>query len=452
MNSKLTHKEYLMLAIPFIISTITQPLLGAVDTAVVGRLSNSTYIGGVSIGTVIFNTIYWIFGFLRVSTSAYSAQALGSNDDKEGMLAFIRPMCIAMVLGFTFILFQGPIGDFALSILKPSEDIKNLALKYFSILIWGAPLVLGNYVILGWLMGQAKLKESLFMQITTNVVNIVLDLLLVQVFNYNVGGVAVATLISQMIGFGIGCILMINCDNFSFKNLTKEVVFDKEAFKSIMKCNTDLMIRTICLLITTNMFIAKGAELGSDILAANAILFQIQYIMSYIFDGLANASSVFAGKAIGKDDKELFDLNIKRSGQWSMIFVIIITAMYFFGKSSLMRLFTNIEKVLNLIWVFDKYLLWFPLFAAVGLVYYGVFSGATETKPIRDSMILSLIAFLIADKLLISTIGMGNHGLWVAFLIFCLSRSVFLIMYLPYMRKRLNFKSYSNIQNIKLEG
>lgn len=134
------------------------------------------------------------------------------------------------------------IGNFALSILNPSEDIKNLADKYFSILIWGAPLVLGNYVILGWLMGQAKLKESLFMQITTNVVNIVLDLLLVQVFNYNVGGVAVATLISQIIGFGIGCILMITCGNFNFRNLTKNVVFNKEAFKSIMKCNTDLQI------------------------------------------------------------------------------------------------------------------------------------------------------------------------------------------------------------------
>ncbi|WP_242990793.1 MATE family efflux transporter [Clostridium tetanomorphum] len=181
-------------------------------------------------------------GFLRVSTSAYSAHALGTNDEKDRILAFIRPMCIAITLGLTFILFQKMIGNFALSILNPSEDIKNLADKYFSILIWGAPLVLGNYVILGWLMGQAKLKESLFMQITTNVVNIVLDLLLVQVFNYNVGGVAVATLISQIIGFGIGCILMITCGNFNFRNLTKNVVFNKEAFKSIMKCNTDLQI------------------------------------------------------------------------------------------------------------------------------------------------------------------------------------------------------------------
>ncbi|MBC2398571.1 Na+-driven multidrug efflux pump [Clostridium tetanomorphum] len=196
------------------------------------------------------------------------------------------------------------------------------------------------------------------------------------------------------------------------------------------------MIRTICLLITTNIFIAEGAELGADVLAANSILFQIQYIMAYAFDGLANAASVFAGKAIGKDDKELFDLNIKRSGQWSMIFTIIITIMYFLGKNILITLFTNIEEVLNLISAFDKYLLCFPLFTAVGLVYYGIFSGAIKTKAIRNSMILSLITFLIADKCLVST--MGNHGLWIAFLIFCLSRSVFLIMYLPSMRKELN--------------
>ncbi|ABR47347.1 MATE efflux family protein [Alkaliphilus metalliredigens QYMF] len=427
------YKEYLKLAIPFTISTITQPLLGAVDTAVIGRLGDPAYMGGVAVGTVIFSTLYWLFGFLRVSTSGYSAQALGTNDEKDGLFALYRPSIIAIIISFIFVALQVPIFHTAMNLINPDIEVYRQASTYFHILIWGAPFVLLNYVNLGWLMGRKKVKASMFLQIFTNVLNIVLDIVFVMYFKMGVAGVAYATLIAQITAFAIGFYLIsVNLNLSAIKKYLSQL-FDQRAFKKIMGVNRDLMIRTVCLLIVTNMFVAKGASLGTEMLAANAVLFQIQYIIAYFFDGFANASSVFVGTAVGEKNAKLYNEVLTVSTKTTFILAAIMSLVIYFFRGEIISIFTVIEGIINLSLAYSMWLVIYPFVIGIGLVYYGIFTGATYTAPIRNSMILSLGVFLITYFVMVPL--WGNHGLWLSFIVFSLGRSVFLAPYITTFKK-----------------
>lgn len=428
------YKEYLKLAIPFTISTITQPLLGAVDTAVIGRLEDPAYIGGVAVGTVIFSTLYWLFGFLRVSTSGYSAQALGTKAEKNSLFALFRPSVIAIIVSLFFVILQGPIINIAMKLINPDVEVQHQAFTYFHILIWGAPFVLLNYVNLGWLMGRKLVKASMFLQIFTNILNIVLDIVFVMYFKMGVAGVAYATLIAQIIAFIIGFYLIsVNLNLFAIKSYLSEL-FDKAAFKKIMGVNTDLMIRTVCLLIVTNMFVAKGASLGTEMLAANAVLFQIQYIIAYFFDGFANASSVFVGTAVGEKNTKLYHEVLTISTKTTFILASVMALLIYFLRGGIISIFTSIENIIYLSSIYSMWLVVYPFVVGIGLVYYGIFTGATYTAPVRNSMLLSLGVFLIAYFLIIPL--WGNHGLWLSYILFSLGRSVFLVFYVTNFKKK----------------
>ena len=423
----LTNREYLYIAIPLIVSTITTPLLGAIDTAVVGHLTDPSYIGGVAVGTTIFNTIYWLFGFLRVSTTSFTAQAYGAHDDTKWSVSLMRPFLMALAIGFIFILFQQWIKQVTFAWIEPPERVYLFADQYFSIRIWGAPFALANYVIIGWLMGMQKVKTSLFLQVFTNVLNIVLDILFVHVFHMAVQGVAVATIISEVMSFFIGTYILVH-NQIHFSVLFHRKLWDGSELRKMISVNKDLMIRTVCLLIVLNLFTAKGAEFGTDVLAANAVLIQIHYIMAYFLDGLANASSLFTGQAVGANDQRLYKRTIFLSTQWALIFSICIAFIYILSRSFAIQLFTNSEQVIQLV---EEYSLWidiFPIVASFGLVFYGVFTGAAETAFVRDSMILSLILYMIVYYTCVPM--WGNHGLWLAFIAFSMGRSLFLMLYI----------------------
>lgn len=434
---ELTNKEFLSLTLPFMISTMTQPLLGAVDTAVMGQLPNAAYIASVSVGAVLFNTLYWMFGFLRVSTSGYAAQALGAGSKEQGLKAFFRPLSLALIVGILCILLQKPIIEFYMQIVKPSQEVILHTSKYFRILIWGAPLVLVNYVTLGWLMGQTKLKASLFMQITSNLLNIGLDFLFVFGFGFDVGGVAVATLISQIYAFAVGIFLMKKYGGFTLRDIPVMSLFDLKSLLDMLKVNVNLMIRTACLLIVNNVFTSTGAGFGTEVLAANAVLQQIIMIMSYAIDGMANGASIFTGKAIGKKSEQLFEDTKIRSVQWMTILVIILSGVYLVGGNYFINLFTNIESVLNIANNYSLYVLFYPVCACAGIVFYGMFTGATHTAPIRDMMLIGMIGFLITRAILLPQ--MGNHGLWISYLVFRIFQSVIMILFLPKLKSKMKF-------------
>jgi MATE family multidrug resistance protein len=430
-NNNITHKMFLSLMIPFILSTITQPLLGAADIAVVGKLNNVNYISGVSIGTLIFNTIYWIFGFLRVSTTAFSAQSSHYSDKKRVSDIFFRPIMIALFISLIMVIFQNIIFESSMKFIKPELEIEKAAITYFKILIWGAPFVLTNYVLLGWLMGLGNIKASMTMQISGNLLNIILDIIFVTVFNFKVEGVAYATLISQIFSTFLGVYFIFPYTYHKYIDL-KSIINKKELI-SIFCVNRDLMVRTICLVSHNNLFTMASSNLGGDILATNAILFQIMSIISYAFDGIANTASVFAGRARGQKDNLLMKNCWKKTFYWGVIFVILTTVIYLIFSDSIIRIFTKLPNIILLAKEYSKWILLYPSIAFLGLTFYGVFTGSAKTFPIMTSTIIAFILFFISWKYLIPLYE--NNGVWISLLVFYFGRGVFLI---PQLKKTLS--------------
>ena len=430
-NNNITHKMFLSLMIPFILSTITQPLLGAADIAVVGKLNNVNYISGVSIGTLIFNTIYWIFGFLRVSTTAFSAQSSHYSDKKRVSDIFFRPIMIALFISLIMVIFQNIIFESSMKFIKPELEIEKAAITYFKILIWGAPFVLTNYVLLGWLMGLGNIKASMTMQISGNLLNIILDIIFVTVFNFKVEGVAYATLISQIFSTFLGVYFIFPYTYHKYIDL-KSIINKKELI-SIFCVNRDLMVRTICLVSHNNLFTMASSNLGGDILATNAILFQIMSIISYAFDGIANTASVFAGRARGQKDNLLMKNCWKKTFYWGVIFVILTTVIYLIFSDSIIRIFTKLPNIILLAKEYSKWILLYPSIAFLGLTCYGVFTGSAKTFPIMTSTVIAFILFFISWKYLIPLYE--NNGVWISLLVFYFGRGVFLI---PQLKKTLS--------------
>lgn len=429
-NLQYQFKDYIKLVIPFILSTITTPLLGVVDTALVGHLPNPAFIAGIAIGTVIFNTIYWLFGFLRVSTTGFAAQAL----DNCLLLrsSIIRPLFIAIFLGLAFIIFQKLIFVASMHIIKPNQDVQHYADIYFSILIWGAPFVLINYVLVGWLMGISKIKAVLFLQVFINLLNILMAVIFVWWFHWDIKGVAFATLIAQICCTLVGIWFTCRYLPKSEQKVDLRSILSWQSLKGVILVNTNLMIRTICLLIVTNHFISIGSTFNTEVLAANAILFQVHYMMAYLFDGFANASSVFSGRAKGNKNIHLYNQTLRWSLQACIICPIILIAIWLTFDTTIIKLLTNQTNIITLSLQYQYWLIIFPIVASGGLIYYGVFSGISYTTSIRDSMLLALLVWFVAQYIAVPI--WGNQGLWLAYNLFSFGRSIFLIIWIKKSR------------------
>lgn len=434
-STSLRHREYLRIAIPFIIATITQPLLGAVDTAVVGRLESPSYIGGVAVGTVIMNTIYWLFGFFRVSTTSHSAMALGSGVEEDRAASLIRPFCLAGGVGLSFILLQGLIWSVVIRIIDPAADVHEQAAIYFHIMIWGAPFVLLNYVLIGWLMGQALIKATLFTQVFGNVLNMVLDIAFVWGLGWNVAGVAAASLIAQITTMLLGLYFVFFRSHLTLARYLHRVSMGRQELLAVLASNGDLFIRTVCLLIMFNVTARVSASFGTTILAANSVLLQITFICSYLFDGLANASSVFSGRSVGAQDMPLLRATWQRTTQWTLLFMALMVIFLGSFGSATARIFTDLPEVLGSYAGIHLWGLLFPISAGFGLTYYGIFTGANVTRPIRNSTILAIATFLLVLPLCLRLFG--NHGLWLAILCFYAGRSLYLLPYTDQVRARI---------------
>ncbi len=430
----LTHKDYYKIAIPFIISTVTQPMLGAVDTAVIGQRGVAELIGGVAVGTVIMNTLYWLFGFFRISTTGQSAIAMGQQDQRQMAATLIRPFVLAAAVGSVFILLQSLIWQGATAIIAPEESVSHSAKIYFDILIWGAPIVLLNYVVIGWLMGQAKVKETLFTQVSGNVINIILDALFVLVLDWGVAGVAAASLIAQTSTLLLGLFYINRGAGFSFVPYLAFAKMTRAELKVIVSANTDLLLRTVCLLTFFNLIARTGSQLGAEVLAANAIMMQVTFMVSYLFDGVANASSVFAGKAVGQKNLELLNQVIAKNFQWTTLFVAICTLLVVVFKDQIIVLFTQLPDLIALYHELSMWLLVFPLVSGYGLTIYGIFTGTGTTAPIRNSTFMTLLVFLAT--LWFAVPVWGNQGLWLAFTLFYVGRFVFLYPSMKQVRAR----------------
>ena len=436
MLSQLTYKEYLKVTIPFMLSTATQPLLGAVNTAVMGHMSEAFYIAAVSLGVILFNNIYWLFGFLRVSTTSFSAQALGSESAKDKFLALARPLLIAIVISLIFLIIYPWIFKYYALLMKPESQVVELMKNYCDIIIWGAPFVLINYVTLGWLMGQMIIRYTMFMQISMNVLNIVLSIVFVFIMNMNIQGVAYASLIAQIYGCIVGFIAIYKRGNLIICSEYIQSLKTLQPFLGMMKVNVDLMFRTVCLLTINNLFAIAGASMGTVTLASNAIILEIIFIVVYFIDGMANGVSVFSGKAKGYKDINLLNSVLKISLRCLAVFIIFISVIMYITKSYFINMMTDLAIVANYANDYSIYLILHPICACVGLLLYGMYTGIGNTASIRNMMFVAVIFFYICQKILMSYLG--NDGIWLTYNLTYLLESIILILYLPSLKKYFN--------------
>lgn len=434
MVSQLTYKEYLMVTVPFMLSTATQPLLGAVNTAIMGHMSEAFYIAAVSLGVILFNNIYWLFGFLRVSTTGFSAQALGKACDESRFLALFRPLIIAIVISVLFIIMYPFIFSYYVEFMYPEAQVVELMRSYCDIVIWGAPFVLFNYVTLGWLMGQMIIRYTMFMQISMNVVNIILSFAFVFILNMDIVGVAYASLIAQIYGCIVGFTAIYFRGSLKFSLQYAAQLKKIKPFLAMMKVNTDLMLRTVCLLTINNLFAMAGSSLGTTTLAANAVILEIIFILVYFIDGMANGVSVFAGKALGTKNKQLLNTTLHISLRCLAVFIVTGSIIVYLSRSYLISIMTNLPEVSLYADDYSIFLVIHPIFAGVGLLLYGMYTGTGQTASIRNMMFIAVIFFYICQNILMGYFG--NYGIWMTYSLTYLLESVILVLFLPQLKRK----------------
>lgn len=343
---ELTHRKYLAVTLPFVISSIAVPVIGAVDTAVVGRLGSPDYISAVALGAVIFSTIYWLLGFLRITTAGMTAQAVGRQDNQEVFYILLRALVMATAIGIFLLICRKAIFNTALLILQPEVNIAELVRQYFEILVWGFVPFLLYQVLAGWITGILHIKIIVAVELGISLLNFILDIVLVNVWHLSVQGVAYASLLAQVAGF-ILAVLFFFWQRQYLTSVNLHSLFAKNACLKLTRCCTHLLIRTLCMLMMVNIFMSESAAMGGSILAANSILFQIQYIMGDVFAGMSQTAALYAGIAVGSGNSKLFKDNLKLSGFWSLFVGFVMSLGYYLLRESVLYFFTDLSDVLS---------------------------------------------------------------------------------------------------------
>ncbi|MEP1217457.1 MAG: MATE family efflux transporter [Marinobacter sp.] len=403
------------------LTNLTVPLLGLVDTAVLGHLESPEYLGAVAVGANLFSILYWTFGFMRMGTTGLAAQAWGKRDEFAQIALLLRSVLLATAIGLLLILVHQPLIRLGLELMNPSEGVAALAAEYASIRIWSAPAVLCQYTLVGWLIGTQLPRGPMVMLIVANGLNIVLDILFVTGFGWNSRGVAMATVMAEYsaaaIGFRMVLLRMPAGQGFSralFGQLTD--------YLKILRVNRYIMVRTIALLLVLAFFTAQGARQGDTILAANAVLITFLLVISNGLDGFANAAEALIGEAVGKNNRRQFHQVFRVAFRWSLWGSILFTVAFVLGGRFLISLLTGIEEVRTTAWLYLPWLWMLPLASVWGFLLDGVFIGATRTRDMQNTMLFSALAVFLPVWWL--TTGWGNHGLWFSLICLMLARAV----------------------------
>ena len=410
------------IAAPMILSNVSVPLLGMVDTGVTGHLDSPVYLGAVAIGAMIFSILYTGVNFLRMGTTGIAAQSFGANDNDGLRVALGQAIIVALLIAFTLIALQVPLGRLAMQLLGPDAEIQVHALEYFSIRIWSAPGTLANFALIGWFIGLQNARVPLLIFLTINITNIVLDLLFVIVFGMKVDGVALASVFAEYSGLLVGGGFAIAALRRRSGHWPIPKLINISAYGAFFAVNANLFIRTMVLVSTLGFVTAQGARLGGLVLAANAVLMNFQNLTSFGLDGVAHAAEALVGKAIGQKRRDVLEEAVRLTLRWSLIFAVGFTAVYFVVGEMIIALLTDLSEVRD---TAVRYLPWMiasPLVSVWCFLYDGVYVGATRAKEMRNIMIFStLFVFLPAWYFLRP---FGNDGLWLAFLLFMASRGI----------------------------
>lgn len=424
-----------MLAWPIILSNLSVPLVGIVDTAVVGQLPDAKYMGAVAIGATIFSSVFWVFGFLRMGTTGFVSQASGANDTREISFSLLRALSIAVVLGLALILLQSPIGWLSLSLMNAGEGLNPLVEEYFSIRIMSAPAVFINYCILGALIGLQRMRLALLIQLVLNGSNLLLDVIFVLYLGMESDGVAMASVISEVMAAGVGLWALrsyLQADLLRERNLFKKL-YTPESIRALFEVNGNLFIRTLFLTSAFFFFTAQGAQFGIVILAANAILINLLQMLAYGLDGFAHAAEALAGGAYGAKNRPAFEQAVKSSSLWALVMSVILAILYFIFGDWIIATMTVNQEVIEVAQLYMPWLIVSPIISVWCYQLDGIFIGATKTSIMRNTVMVSLLVYIVLAYALIPL--MGNQGLWLSLMVFMALRGITLAMAYPKLLK-----------------
>jgi len=437
-NIRIT-KHMWQIAIPSVLANLSTPLLGLSDSFIMGHLPHERYLAAVALGSMFFSILYNGVNFLRMGTTGLAAQAQGREDELSLGRLLLRGCISAAMIGILFVFLQSLILNAFFIFIETETQVTNLTAQYFTIRIWGAPFALMNYVASGWLLGMGRAKEVLYIHLYMNIVNILLNFVFVYGYDMTANGVALGTVLSETTAFLLSLYYVKRHSrmNFSipiFGSTVLENIFNISAFKVLFSLNRDIFIRTMCLTMTLASFVVLGTRFGTEVLAANAVLMNLQNLTSYGLDGFAQAAEVLVGKEIGRKSKKNLRAAVIISSKWAIITAVAMTLFYYIFGEMIINLLTNIETIRN---ISSNYLTWIiilPLLSIWSFQLDGIFIGATAGSSMRNGMIISVISYVLAIFILIPL--WGNHGLWAAYSIFMIMRAITLFYKYPEIEKR----------------
>jgi len=411
-----THARVFGIAAPTMVANLTTPLLGIVGTAVIGRLGEAHLLGAVAMSALVFDLIFWVFGFLRMGTVALTAQALGAGDAREQRAVFVRALAVAAVIGLTLIALQRPLADVIFFAMGGSEAVTAAAKAYFFVRIWSAPFALGSYVVLGWLVGLARTGIALALQIAINLLNMAATAALVLGLELGVTGAALGAVIAETAGFAAGLAAIHWLGAFT---RPAGAVFDRARLRRLFAINRDIMIRTMALIAAFFFFTAQGARAGDTLLAANAVLHNFTLIGSFFLDGFATAAEQLCGRATGGHNRAAFDRAVRLVLAWGFAFGAGTTAVFVAGGAPLIDLMTVSPEVRAAARQFLLFAAFAPTAGVLAYAYDGIYIGATWARDMRNLMLAALAIYFATWWI---SQPLGNDGLWLALLTFLLAR------------------------------
>lgn len=420
-NKKITG-AILSLAWPAIVTNVTTPLLSLVDVAIVGHIGSAVYLGAVAIGGSVFNLLYWLFGFLRMGTSGITSQAYGAADSPETVRILVRSLSVALMGAVLLIVLSGPVASVVIRFMDADGATEAPARLYFSIAVWGAPGVLATYALSGWFIGLQDSKPVMWMALVANTLNILISLVLVFGFGLDIRGVAAGTASAQWISALVGIFIMMRKLRLLDRRGWRSGLLAWSRIRQLFKVNSDIFLRTLCLVSVTLYFTHAGAVGGVDILAANALLMQLFLLFSYFMDGFAFAGEALAGRSYGAGDRQALSLVVRRLIAWGLWIASAATLVYLVFGKWIMSLLTDDPSVLQ---VASHYHLWavaIPFAGFLSFIWDGIYIGLTWTRLMLLTMVIATAMFFAAYH--IFGPSLHNHGLWLAFVLYLAARSI----------------------------
>ena len=426
-NSLPTNKNIWRIAAPMILSNISVPLLGMVDTGVTGHLENAAYLGAVAVGSTIFGFLYTGVNFLRMGTTGIAAQQFGANDFDGLRVTLGQALIVALAIAAILLVLHVPIGAAAISLIGPDPAVAGFADQYFSIRIWSAPATLANFALLGWFLGLQNARVPLIVVLVINVTNIVLDLVLVVVVGMKVDGVAIASVIAEFTGLAVGLGFVVRELNRHSGHWVVSKLTTPREYTAFFGINAHLFVRTMALVFTLTFITAQGARLGGLILAANAILMNFQNLLAFALDGFAHAAEALVGKAVGEKDRAALQRSVVLALRWSLIVAVGFSAFFWLVGPMLVAVLTDLPDIRTTTLRYLPWLIVSPLIAVWSYLYDGVFVGATLAREMRNIMLISAFVIFIPAWYVLQFLG--NDGLWLSFMLFLASRGIGMHIY-----------------------